>query len=102
MPILAFFIPALLGGIATVLGSLVGRVLVALGISYVTYKGVDVAINYVADYVRSALSSGPVTIVSFLSFMWVDKAVSITFASFTAALAIKGAAGAITKQVFKK
>lgn len=99
---LAVFIPALLGGLAQIMGSLVGRVLLALGISYVTYKGASTSIDYVASYVRSALGSGPSVVTALLSFLWVDKAVSVTFASYVAAVSIKSIGGAVTRTVIGK
>jgi hypothetical protein len=95
---LAVFIPALWGALAQILASMVGRVVLALGISYITYRGADVAINYVGDFVKASISGGPASVVSFLAFMWVDKAISVTFSAFAAALAITKI-GSVSKAV---
>lgn len=97
----AYFIPALLGGIAAVLGTMVGRILVALGLSFVTYKGADLAIGQVLTLIKNAFSGAPSDVVSLLAFLWVDRAIAMMFAAFTSALAISGIGGSIKRMVRK-
>ena len=97
-----FLVAALLGGFAQVLASYVGRVLVALGLTYVTYKGVSVATDACIAYVKSSFGSVGGEAGNLLSYLYVDKALSLMFSAFTSALAIKTASGSVTKLVFKK
>ena len=91
-----------MGGFATAMGSLVGRVLLALGMSFVTYKGMTVATDQVIVYMKTAYGGIPGDAALMVQFLWVDKALSMVISSFTAAFAIKSASGSITKLVVKK
>lgn len=95
-------ITALLGGLLTICGSLVGRVLIALGMGYVTYSGFDLAITWLLDQVKSNINAMPVDVVNFLAFLWVDKAIGMVFSAYTAALTVKLAGSTkITKLITK-
>lgn len=97
-----FLIAALMGGFATAMGSLVGRVLLSLGMSFVTYKGLTVATDQVVVYMKTAYAGMPSEAATMLQFLWVDKALSMIISAFAAAFAIKSASGSITKLVVKK
>ncbi|PRC91033.1 DUF2523 domain-containing protein [Solimicrobium silvestre] len=101
MPILAILVRFIWGGLAIVLPSLVGRVLLALGIGFVTYKGFNIGTDFLMNLIKNNLSGMPSDITSFLAWCWVDKALALMFSSFTASLAIKTAQGSLTKMVFK-
>jgi hypothetical protein len=97
------WIAALIGALLTVASSMVGRVLLALGMSYVTYKGFDVGITWLLDRIKENMSSMPADMVSFLGWLWVDKAISMVFSAYSVALALKMAGGtSFTKIVTKK
>lgn len=98
----AFFIPALLGAIATVLGSMVGRILLALGIGFVTYQGFDLATTWLLNQIKASMAGIPTDILNFLAWLWVDRAVGLLFSAYTAALGIKTLGGtSMTKRVTK-
>jgi hypothetical protein len=99
MPLLT----ALLGGLLTIAGSMVGRVLIALGMSYVTYSGFDLGINWLLNQIKTDMSSLPSEVVSFLAWCWVDKAIGMIFSAYSAAMVVRLAGGtSITKLVTKK
>lgn len=90
------------GFLGQVMGSLVGRVLLALSISFVTFTGMAVGVDWMLEEVRSNYQNLPSDVLNFLSYMWVDKAITMVFSAFTAALALKTAgAGTIKKMVTK-
>lgn len=96
------FMVALGGMFLTLAGTLVGRVLLALGLSFVTYAGFDLAINALLIQIKSNMSSLPVDILNFMGYMWVDKAIGMMFSAYAAALVLKmSASGVITKLVRK-
>lgn len=98
---LAFLAP-LAGMLSAIAGSLVGRVLLALGLSYVTYKGADTSVGFLLEQIKTNISALDSRIINFLAFLWVDKAISMVFAAYTSALVIKMAGGTgITKLVTK-
>lgn len=98
-----FALLAPLGGLlVSIVGSVVGRVLVALGMSYVTYKGADTAIGWLLDQIKTNMSGLDPRIVKFLAFLWVDKAIAMVFSAYSAALLIKTLGGdGFTKLVTK-
>lgn len=93
---------SLVGILASSMGSLVGRAMLALGIGFVTYKGADVAVLAIYSNVKAAFSGAPSAVVGLLAFLWVDKALSVIFSAFTTALALKTAASGLTRLVAKK
>jgi len=95
------FIPALIGALASAMGSFVGRAMIALGIGFVTYKGIDLAVDVFKQKAVDGITALPADVVSFLGYLWIDKALTIIFSSIVTALAIKGLSGSI-KQVVAK
>lgn len=99
LPVL--LVPALLGGLATAMGSLVGRVIIALGIGFVTYTGISVAINAMRDSVISGISGLPGDALSLVGYLWIDKGITIIFSAVAASIAMRGISGSIKKAVLK-
>jgi hypothetical protein len=99
---LAFLIPMIWGALAPVLGSLVGRVLLAIGIGFVTYQGLSIGTDALYSAVQSNFGGLPSVALGLMSYLWVDKAISTVFSAFTASLVIKLATGSsLTKMVLK-
>lgn len=96
------FLAALLGGLVSAAGSIVGRVLISLGIGYVTYQGLSTAMDYMRDLVWTNLGSLSADILQLVSVLQVDTAINIMFSAVAARLVIRGlTGGAITKMVIK-
>lgn len=96
------FLPALLGGLLTIAASMVGRVLLALGLSFITYQGFDLAVDWLFNDIKTNIGAMPVEVASFLGYLWIDRALSMIFAAYTVALGIKMLGGSsITKLVTK-
>lgn len=95
-------IMALLGGLLTIVGSLTGRVLLALGLSYVTYSGFDLSIAWLLNQIKANFSSMPAEVVSFLGFLWVDKAIGVMFSAYSAAMVIKLAGSTTVTKLVRK
>lgn len=100
MPI---FLLALLGGLGQIAASLVGRVLVALSIGYVTYKGLDILLTLFQDKVFGyLLSSGYGEINAALNMLNIGKCVNVTFSAIVARNALDGlSAAGFTKAKIK-
>lgn len=95
-------IGALIGALLQIASSMVGRVLLALGMSFVTFQGIDVGITWLLDNIKSNMQAMPADILNFLAWLWVDKAISLMFSAYTAAAAIKMTNGStLTKLVTK-
>lgn len=98
---LAFFIPALMGALATVMASLIGRAVLALGIGFVTYKGLNLALEGMQQAAISSVSGIGGDAVSLLGYLWVDKAISVMFSAVTVSLSMRLIAGSVKKMIFK-
>lgn len=93
---------ALGGLLLNLVGSMVGRALLALGMGYVTYKGFDVGVQFLLTTIKNNLAGLPTEIVQFLAFLWVDKAIGMVFSAYAAAALIRMAGGnSFTKLVTK-
>lgn len=96
------FLIGFLGALSSVAGSLVGRVLLALGIGYVTYQGLDVLLSVIQAKVFENLITGYPEINQALNMLNIGKAINVTFSAIIARNVISGlVGGAITKQVIK-
>lgn len=99
MPI---FIAALLGGLATAMGSLVGRVLIALGIGYVTYSGLNVLLDWIKNEIFSQLMGVNSDVLGIIGVLQVDTSVNIIFSAIAAKFMISGISnGSVTRMVIK-
>ncbi|KAF3999447.1 DUF2523 domain-containing protein [Glaciimonas immobilis] len=95
-------INAIWGALAPVLGSLVGRILLALGISFLTYTGLSYGVDAIKLSVISSFGGLSADVIGFIGYLWVDKAITTVFSAFATALAIKvGTGSSITKMVVK-
>jgi hypothetical protein len=99
MPI---FLAAFLGGLLSAMSSVVGRVLVALGITYVSYTGITILIDWIADEFADRIGDAPLAVVQVLGVLQVDTCFSILMSAISARLILKGLnSGAITKAVIR-
>ena len=95
-------IPALIGALGAAAVSLTGRVLIALGIGYVSYTGISVGIDTIINAIKSNMAGMGVETVRFLSYLWVDKAFSMYFAAWSIALTLKLAGATSIKKMIVK
>lgn len=99
MPI---FIAALLGGLVSAMSSFVGRALVALGVSYVTYTGIDAVTGWIFSEVQDRIGDAPTAVVQVLGLLQVDTCLSILASAVAARHVIAGlTAGKLTRMVIK-
>ncbi|MFI4938960.1 MAG: DUF2523 family protein [Burkholderiales bacterium] len=93
MPLL---VAELLGGLAVVMGSLMGRALLALGLSFITFAGVQTLINTIATSVQSSTSGLGGTILGLVGYLWIDRGISMVLSAWTSAVSMKLVGGAVT------
>lgn len=95
-------IAALLGGLINIVGTLAGRVLVALGIGVVTYSGINTAIDFLKSQAISGLSALPADLVGIIAYMKVGVCINILSSAYLARLALNGmTSGSFKKWVLK-
>jgi hypothetical protein len=96
------FIAAILGGLLQIAASMVGRVLLSLGLSFVVYSGINIGFDLLKNAVITNMQGMGADTVSFLAWLWVDKAISLILSTYSAALALKlSGSTTITKLVHK-
>lgn len=92
---------AIWGALAASLGSLIGRACIALGIGFVTYKGLDVVVGSLRNQVLSNMNSIPYDAAALLGYLWFDRAIMMILSAYVAALGMRFTAGAVKKMVLK-
>lgn len=106
MPAPIALVPMLVGAIGSAMGYLIGRVLIALGISVVTYLGVGALLDVIYAQVDSVwLSAGSLPAVAkgvqILGILRVDVCLDIIIAAYAGRLSMLGmlSGGSITRLV---
>lgn len=87
------FVAAIGGMLINIVGTLAGRVLVALGIGVVTYTGMTTTLDWLKAGALSALSGLPSEVVGLLGFMKVGVCISIITSAIAARAIINGVSG---------
>lgn len=95
-------IAALWGTLLQIAGTLVGKVLISLGIGYVTYTGVDTAVTWARDAFLAGMSGLPAAAVGMASTLKVGVCVSMLLSAVTARLVLKGLTGGSVKRMVTK
>ena len=91
------FLDALGGMFLNIAGSLAGQVLISLGISVVTYMGVDTALDRLKSDALTAFFGLPPELVGLLSYMKVGVAISIITSAVAVRLSLAGMTGAVKR-----
>uniref|UniRef100_A0AAU8B2Q6 DUF2523 domain-containing protein n=1 Tax=Dulem virus 54 TaxID=3145765 RepID=A0AAU8B2Q6_9VIRU len=76
--------------ITSVLMTVAGRLISALGLSFVTYKGMDITQTYFANWLNSQLSSFPAASLQILYIAGVGVCLNWIFGTFTFIVTLKG------------
>lgn len=92
------FIAAIGGMLINIAASLVGRVLVALGMGIVTYTGINAALDALKTQAIQQFASLPPEVFGMLSVMKVGVAISIVTSAIAAKLLLDG----LTSDTFKR
>jgi Protein of unknown function (DUF2523) len=96
------FIAALVGALIQVAGTLVGRVLLSLGIGYAVYTGLDAGLSWLTSQVASSYNALPPQALQVMSTLRVGSAANILVSAISARLFLSGmTGGTIRKMVVK-
>lgn len=98
MPFLA---PAIIGALAAAMTSLVGRVLLALGIGFVSYSGIDTLISNLTSAIQGNMTGIPASLWSWMAILKVQTSISIITSAFSTRVAMVAIGGTIKRAVFK-
>lgn len=87
------FVAAIGGMLINLVGTLVGRVLVALGISVVTYTGLTATMDAIKANAISSFSALPPEMMAIIGLMKVGVCISIVTSAIAARMVINGLTG---------
>lgn len=93
---------AILGALIQGAGTLVGRVLLSLGIGYVTYTGLDTSLDWLKVQIQTSFNALPPEAIQILSALKVGAGISVLISALSARLVLNGlTSGSIKKMVIK-
>lgn len=93
---------ALIGLLVRAVGPIVAQVLLSLGITFLTYTGIDFALDAAKGRAFAALSSGGQVLIQLVGVMQIGTALNIIFSAYAARMILNGITnGGITKMITK-
>jgi len=102
MALPAFLTPAIAGALVTVASSIVGRVLLALGMGVFSYVGINAGLDVFRGYFNSAMGTAGGVLAGVAGTLQLDVCMSIFVAAGLARLAIAGATSGTIKRIAMK
>ena len=93
-----------MSALIAVVGTVVGRVIIALGIGYVEYKGFSILIDFVKDRVSSLMGAGSAgaLMLSWMGFFRIDTMISIVFSAIGVKILLNGVTNGSLKSMIRK
>jgi hypothetical protein len=85
-----WFIAALLAGFLKLVDSFVGRVLLALGLGFVTYTGMQTSLDWILNQIIGNLSAANPTITGIIGVLRIDQVVTILLSAVAVRLSLTG------------
>lgn len=101
MPLLINFGAWLLGGLVKIAPTLVGQILISLGIGVATYSGLSASIDWLKSNFISAAMGLPPEVIGMLGLMKVGSCVSMLFSAMVIRMTIQGLTGSTFKRWVK-
>lgn len=92
----AIFIPIAIF-LGSIVSSLVGRVLLALGVGFATYTGFDYLLDGVKQAIVSNFGNVPADMLAIVAALRIDQAITVILSAFAARFAINAVMGANRK-----
>lgn len=96
------FVAALLGGLVNIAATLAGRVMIALGVGFISYSGFSATLEYLKAQAVASLSGLPADMVGLIAYMGVGQSISIITSALVIRMTLSGLTGDTMKRmVFK-
>ena len=92
------FLAALGGVLLNITASLVGRVLLALGISVVTYTGIDTSLSWLKDQAIASTATLPAELLGLMAFLKIGECISIIASAVVMRQILNGVQGGTFKR----
>jgi hypothetical protein len=97
-----FWIATILGGLVQIAGHLVGRILISLGVGYVTFTGIDSSLTWAKDFAMSHLMGAPAVALSLMGLMKVGSIISMLVSAYGVRLLLNGLTGGTLSRMVTK
>lgn len=94
-----------LGGLISLMPSLIGRVLLALGFGFVEYAGISTLVAYVVDQVNLSInnfSAGSAAMLAWAGFLRIDIHFSILLSAIGVKVLMNSLGGATVRRLVQK
>ena len=98
----AFLIPAIAGALISIASSLVGRVILALGMGVISYTGINASLGVFKTYFANSMNSLGSDLIGIMGLLQIDVCMSIFVAAGLARLVINGATSGTIKKLAMK
>lgn len=96
------FLAALIGGFIQAAGTLVGKVLISLGMGYVVYSGLDTGLSWLGSQIQAAASGLGSEVVAIMGALKAGVICNILLSALSARLLLNGlTSGTLKKFVLK-
>lgn len=95
------FIAALIGGFIQAAGTMVGRVMIALGFSYVAYSGLDASFGWMRSQIGASFGGVSAQALAVLSAARVGSAVAVVISAISARMILSGLVDGAKRLVVK-
>jgi len=76
--------------IVSIIGPSVKKVMIAMGMGFVTYQGFDAGLDLIKGHVYAAIGTAPAQVVQMLGFLEVDKAINVIFSAIAFRAVLSG------------
>lgn len=97
-----FFVAALLGALIQAAGTIVGKVLISLGMGYFVFTGIDVSITFARDFLLTKVSGLPTQAIAAAGAMKVGVCISILTSALVARMTLQGLTGGTLRRLVVK
>ena len=84
------FVAALIGGLISIIGTLVGKALISIGIGIIAYQGFKVVLDWLKDQMINSITSMDASIVSLVAYMKVGVSINIIFSALAVRMVLNG------------
>lgn len=96
------FIVSLLLGLAPILTGVLAKLLLAFGVGFAVYSGLDVALTEVKGVASSAWGGLPASVIGMLGLMRVDQALNLVLSAVSVRFVLEGmTGGGLRKLIWK-
>lgn len=91
----------LLGGLVAIAPTLVGQILISLGVGVVTYSGLSASLGWLKSSFIAAAMGLPPEVIGMMGLMKIGSCVSMVFSAMVIRMTIQGLTGATFKRWVK-